>query len=128
MNPDRRYPDRTSRRRYSARQPLQSTKALTAKLATLAVVAALAIGGLIAAQMAVGKDPSLGPKAVPPSHRWLTTKNGTRGTRRSSPRLRRSPAVPRSHPATVKTAKASTDAAIRARATPVTIRPFVPSA
>ena len=64
MNPDRRYPDRTSRRRYSARQPLQSTKALTAKLATLAVVVTLAIGGLIAAQMAVGKDPSLGPKAA----------------------------------------------------------------
>ncbi len=43
---------------------MQSTKALTVKLATLAVVATLAIGGLIAAQMAAGKDPTLGPKAA----------------------------------------------------------------
>ncbi len=81
MNPDRRYPDRVSRRygerprtarearagqrrRYSTRRPVQSTKALTVKLATLGVVGTLAIGGLIAAQMAAGKDPSLGPKAA----------------------------------------------------------------
>ena len=63
MNPDRRYPERVSQRRHSARRPLQSTKALTVKLATLGVVATLGIGGLIAAQMAAGKDPSLGPKA-----------------------------------------------------------------
>ena len=30
----------------------------------LAIVATLAIGGLIAAQMAAGSDPSLGPKAA----------------------------------------------------------------
>ncbi len=80
MNPDRRYPERVSRRygerpptarrartgqqrRYSTRRPVQSTKALTVKLATLGVVATLGVGGLIAAQMAAGKDPSLGPKA-----------------------------------------------------------------
>jgi hypothetical protein len=81
MNPDRRYPERVSRRygerprtaretrsgqgrRYSSRTAVQSTKALTLKLATLGVVTTLAIGGLIAAQMAAGKDPTLGPKAA----------------------------------------------------------------
>jgi hypothetical protein len=50
-------------RRYRA--PVrQSTKALTAKLAALAIVATLLIGGLIATQMAAGNDPALGPKAV----------------------------------------------------------------
>jgi hypothetical protein len=50
-------------RRY--RTPVrQSTKALTAKLAALAIVATLLIGGLIATQMAAGNDPALGPKAV----------------------------------------------------------------
>ena len=34
------------------------------KLALLAVIATLVIGGLIAAQMAAGNDPALGPKAV----------------------------------------------------------------
>ena len=80
MNRDPRYPERASRRssqrprsarqarasqarRYS-RGPVQSTKALTVKLAVLAVVATLLIGGLIAAQMAAGNDPALGPKAV----------------------------------------------------------------
>jgi hypothetical protein len=37
---------------------------VTAKLAALAIVATLLIGGLIAAQMAAGNDPALGPKAV----------------------------------------------------------------
>jgi hypothetical protein len=50
-------------RRYR-RPARQSTKALTMKLALLAVVATLVIGGLIAAQMAAGNDPALGPKAV----------------------------------------------------------------
>jgi hypothetical protein len=50
-------------RRYR-RPPRQSTKALTAKLALFAIVATLAIGGLIAAQMAAGNDPALGPKAA----------------------------------------------------------------
>jgi hypothetical protein len=78
MTPDRRYPERVPRRytgtardaraarqsRYSVRRPLQSTRAVTVKLSLLAVVATLAIGGLIAAQMAAGNDPSLGPKAA----------------------------------------------------------------
>jgi hypothetical protein len=81
MSPDRRYPDRVPRRytepprsarpvrasrqrRYYSRGPRQSTKAVTAKLAALAIVATLLIGGLIAAQMAAGNDPALGPKAV----------------------------------------------------------------
>ena len=79
MNPDPRYPDRvprryaerprsararaTRQRRYSP-GPVQSTKALTTKLAMLAIVATLAVGGLIAAQMAAGNDPALGPKAA----------------------------------------------------------------
>lgn len=46
------------------RPPRQSTKALTVKLALLAVIGTLLIGGLIAAQMAAGNDPALGPKAV----------------------------------------------------------------
>lgn len=80
MNRDPRYPERASRRsserprsarqarasqarRYS-RGPVQSTKAVTVKLTVLAVIGTLLIGGLIAAQMAVGNDPALGPKAV----------------------------------------------------------------
>jgi hypothetical protein len=51
-------------RRYRRRPPRQSTSALTVKLAMLAVVATLAVGGLIAAQMAAGNDPSLGPKSA----------------------------------------------------------------
>jgi hypothetical protein len=46
------------------RGPAQSTKAVTVKLTILAVVATLLIGGLMAAQMATGNDPALGPKAV----------------------------------------------------------------
>jgi hypothetical protein len=81
MSRDPRYPDRVPRRyaesprsarpvrasrqrRYYSRGPHQSTKAVTAKLAALAIVATLLIGGLIAAQMAAGNDPALGPKAV----------------------------------------------------------------
>ena len=74
-----RYPDRVPRRyvgeRRSARearaaryrsssQPLQSTSAVTAKVTALAAVIAIVIGILIAAQMATGSDPALGPKAV----------------------------------------------------------------
>jgi hypothetical protein len=66
-SPDRRVPASAVRasqqRRYSA-GPRQSTRALTAKLTALAVVATLAIGGLLAAQMAAGSDPALGPKAT----------------------------------------------------------------
>jgi hypothetical protein len=50
-------------RRYR-RRARQSTRALTAKFTALAIVASLAIGGLIAAQMATGDDPALGPKAA----------------------------------------------------------------
>ncbi|MGA8219638.1 MAG: hypothetical protein WB771_13835 [Solirubrobacterales bacterium] len=81
MTPEPRYPERVPRRyagrtrtaretrayrarRYSTRGSLQSTKALTVKLAVLAIVPTLAIGGLIAAQMASGQDPALGPKAT----------------------------------------------------------------
>ena len=50
-------------RRYPS--PLrQTTSALTVKIALLATLAALAIGGLIAVQMASGDDPALGPKAA----------------------------------------------------------------
>ena len=80
MNRDPRYPERPSRRysqrtrsarevrasqtrRYS-RGPVQSTKAVTVELTALAVIGTLLIGGLIAAQMAAGNDPALGPKAV----------------------------------------------------------------
>jgi hypothetical protein len=64
MSRDRRYPDRTSRRRRYSRGPAQSTKALTVRLTLLAVIGTLLVGGLIAAQMAAGNDPALGPKAV----------------------------------------------------------------
>jgi hypothetical protein len=50
-------------RRYR-RGARQSTRALTAKFTALAVVATLIIGGLLAAQMAGGNDPALGPKAT----------------------------------------------------------------
>ena len=50
-------------RRYPS--PLrQTTSALTMKIVLLAVVATIAIGGLIAVQMAAGSDPALGPKAA----------------------------------------------------------------
>lgn len=46
------------------RRPLPSTKALTAKIAGLAVAATLAFGVLISVEMASGNDPALGPKAT----------------------------------------------------------------
>ncbi|HYU15711.1 MAG TPA: hypothetical protein VEL05_06560 [Candidatus Acidoferrum sp.] len=46
---------------------------MTAKLAMLATVATLAIGGLIAAQMAAGQDPALGPKASARAKKVTTT-------------------------------------------------------
>src|SRR5512133_815426 len=55
---------RASRARRCSRGPVQSTKAVTVKLTVLAVIGTLLIGGLIAAQMAAGNDPALGPKAV----------------------------------------------------------------
>ena len=98
MTPDRRYPERipqrrtardargAQRRRYTTHRPLQSTKALTAKLAILAVVPTLAIGGLIAAQMASGKDPALGPKAAKRAKKTSTanSSNGSSGSSSSS--------------------------------------------
>lgn len=57
------------------RRPSQSTRALTAKVAMLAVIATLAIGGLIAAQMATGSDPALGPKAADRSHKVSNSKS-----------------------------------------------------
>lgn len=44
--------------------PSSSTSALTVKLLILAAIGSLLIAGLIAAQMASGNDPALGPKAV----------------------------------------------------------------
>ncbi|HSD23181.1 MAG TPA: hypothetical protein VLB79_02520 [Solirubrobacterales bacterium] len=68
----RRIPDRTvpasavraSQQRRYTRGPLQSTRELTTKLTAFAVIATLVIGGLLAAQMAAGSDPALGPKAA----------------------------------------------------------------
>jgi len=59
LPPDYRRP------RYRRASPLrQSTSALTVKLVLFAVICTLAIGGLIASEMASGSDPALGPKAV----------------------------------------------------------------
>ena len=58
---------RPSSRRSTYRRsvgPRQSTSALTAKLLAFAVIASVAIGLLIASQMASGSDPALGPKAT----------------------------------------------------------------
>jgi hypothetical protein len=94
MSRDPRYPDRVPRRyaerprsardvradrhrRSSTRGPVQSTKALTAKLALLAIVGTLVIGGLIAAQMAAGNDPALGPKAVARAKKASTNSSTT---------------------------------------------------
>ena len=88
MNSRDRYPERIPRRYVEqpqmvrasqwkdpkSRAPRQSTKALTAKVAMLAVVATLAIGGLIAAQMAAGSDPALGPKAADRANKAATSK------------------------------------------------------
>jgi hypothetical protein len=99
MSPERGYPERVPRRyaerpgsaaavrasqrsRY-ARGPLQSTKALTVKLTMLAVVGSLLIGGLIAAQMAAGNDPALGPKAVARAKK-ASTKPSSNGSQTSS--------------------------------------------
>ena len=93
MSPEPRYPERVPRRyaerpgtapearrhRYSTKRPRQSTRAVTVKLAMLAVVATLAIGGLIAAQMAAGNDPSLGPKAATRAKK-VAAKSSTSGT------------------------------------------------
>jgi hypothetical protein len=49
-------------RRY--RRALPSTKRMTAKIVAFAAAATLAIGGLIAAEMAAGNDPALAPKAT----------------------------------------------------------------
>jgi hypothetical protein len=49
---------------------------VTAKLAALAIVATLLIGGLIAAQMAAGNDPALGPKAVARAKKASATNSG----------------------------------------------------
>jgi hypothetical protein len=97
MSPQRRYPDRVPRRsverprsardaraaqarRYTTNRPLQSTKSMTAKLAILGVVATLGIGGLIAAQMAAGRDPSLGPKAANRVKKTSTSSSNSRST------------------------------------------------
>jgi hypothetical protein len=74
---------RASQRRRYTRGPQQSTKALTTKLAALAVVATLVIGGLLAAQMAAGSDPALGPKATAQTKK-ASAKPSTNGSSSSS--------------------------------------------
>ena len=63
-------------RRYR-RGPRQSTSALTAKFALLAVIVTLVIGGLLAAQLAAGNDPALGPKAAARAKKTSTATTGT---------------------------------------------------
>jgi uncharacterized membrane protein YgcG len=66
----------TTYRRYR-RPPLrQSTKSLTFKLTLLAVIATLAIGGLIATQMAAGNDPALGPKLAAKAKKRAAASSG----------------------------------------------------
>lgn len=99
MTPDRRYPDRVPRgyadrpryvgrvpagqRARYGRGPAQSTLALTMKLLALAAVGMLLIGGLIAAQLASGNDPALGPKALAQAKR-STAKSTSNGSSNSS--------------------------------------------
>ena len=64
MSRDPGFAARASQKRRYAARPRQTTRALTAKVTAFAVVATLAIGGLLAAQMAAGSDPALGPKAT----------------------------------------------------------------
>lgn len=67
QGPDRTVPAsavRASQQRTYKRGPAQSTRALTTKVTMFAVVATLVIGALLAAQMATGSDPALGPKAT----------------------------------------------------------------
>ena len=66
----------TQFRRY-APAPRQSTGALTAKLVALAAAATLAIGGLIATEMAAGEDPALGPKAAAQAKKASTSSAGS---------------------------------------------------
>jgi cytoskeletal protein RodZ len=84
VSPDRRYPERVPRRSRYSRGPRQSTKTLTAKLIVLAVVGSLLIGGLIAAQMAAGNDPSLGPKATARAKKASTKDPSSRSSTSSS--------------------------------------------
>ena len=57
-------------------RPRQSTSALTAKLLGFAVIATVAIGLLIATQMASGSDPALGPKAVAQKKKAAKSRSG----------------------------------------------------
>lgn len=104
MTPDRRRPDRVPRRhaepRYVPRQrsarptrpgerarygrgPVQSTRAVTMKLLVLSLVGTVLFGVLIAAQMASGNDPALGPKAVAQAKR-STAKSSNKSSSTSS--------------------------------------------
>jgi hypothetical protein len=74
---------RASQRSRYSRGPVQSTKSLTVKLTLLAVIGSLLIGGLIAAQMAAGNDPALGPKAVARAKK-ASTKPSSNGSSTSS--------------------------------------------
>jgi|tagenome__1003787_1003787.scaffolds.fasta_scaffold20371770_1 hypothetical protein len=70
-------------RRYR-RRARQSTKVLMAKFTALAVAATLIIGGLLAAQMANGNDPALGPKATASAKKSAATPSGSSTSSSSS--------------------------------------------
>jgi hypothetical protein len=85
--PPRRRPRQSAARparrevsRYRTQPPPRSTSALTVKLVTLATVATLAIGGLIAVQMANGADPTLGPKAKAKASSSISSTNSSTGS------------------------------------------------
>jgi hypothetical protein len=65
-------------RRYR-RPPRQSTRALTVRLALIAVIVTLVVGGLLAAQMAAGNDPALGPKAAARAKKAAAANTSTSG-------------------------------------------------
>ncbi len=74
---------RARQRARHAQGPIRSTRALTMKLLALALVGTLLIGGLIAAQMASGSDPALGPKALAQAKR-STAKAASRSSSSSA--------------------------------------------
>jgi hypothetical protein len=74
-----------SQYRRFRRRTRQSTRALTAKFTALAIVATLAIGGLIAAQMATGDDPALGPKAAAKAKKGKASSQSAGSTSTSDP-------------------------------------------
>jgi hypothetical protein len=70
-------------RRY--RRALPSTKRMTAKIVAFAAAATLAIGGLIAAEMAAGNDPALAPKATAQKTSTSSSASGSSSSSGSDP-------------------------------------------